>query len=282
VSNSIDSGRQAAQARRLLALHHAAEPLVLVNAWDVASAKIIESLGFPAVATSSAGIANAMGYPDGEAIPPALMIECVARIAAAVSVPVTADLEAGYGATVENAEETARQAIASGSVGLNLEDGTENEAGPLVDAALHAERIRAVRRVADAAGVPLVINGRTDAFLHGQEMSRRRRMEEALSRAAQYRAAGADCIFVPGGLDRDEIAELVRGIDGPINILANERTPPLAELKALGVKRVSLGSAPMAFAMGAFRTAALEVRDLGTFDFAARRIPYGELNDLLR
>jgi 2-methylisocitrate lyase-like PEP mutase family enzyme len=210
------------------------------------------------------------------------MLECVARIARAVAVPVTADLEAGYGVTIEAAENTARQALASGSVGLNLEDGTENEAGPMIDARLHADRIRAVRRIADESGVPLVINGRTDAFLHGLDMSRRRRMEEALTRAAQYLAAGADCIFVPGRLERDEIAELVRGIEGPLNILANERTPPIAELRALGVKRVSLGSSPMAYAMGAFRTAALEVRDEGTFDFAARRIPYAELNDLFR
>jgi len=267
---------------RLRALHHAAEPLVLVNAWDVASARIVESLGFPAVATTSAGIANAMGYPDGEAIPPALMFECVGRIARAVAVPVTADLEAGYGTTIERAEETARQAIACGSAGLNLEDGSANESGPLLDAALQAERVRAVRRIADALGVALVINARTDAFLHTGDMSRGRRMEEALSRARRYLEAGADCIFVPGRLERLEISQLVRGINGPVNVLANERTPPLAELKALGVKRISLGSAPMAYAMACFKAAALEVRDEGTFDFAGGRIPYADLNALCR
>ena len=282
MSDALETERQAAKAERLRALHHAADPLVLVNVWDVASARIVESLGFPAVATTSAGIANAMGYPDGEAIPLALMIECVGRIVRAVGVPVTADLEAGYGNTIEGVEETARQAIACGSVGLNLEDATANEARPLVDAALQAERVRVVRRTAAALGVPLVINARTDAFLHGGEMPRGRRMEEALSRAQMYLEAGADCIFVPGRLERDEIAQLAREIAGPINVLANERTPPLAELKALGVKRVSLGSSPMAYAMACFKVAALEVRDEGTFDFAGRRIPYAELNALFR
>jgi 2-methylisocitrate lyase-like PEP mutase family enzyme len=267
---------------RLRALHHAADPLVLVNAWDVASARIVESLGFPAVATTSAGIANAMGYPDGEAIPPALMFECIARIARAVAVPVTADLEAGYGNTIEGAEETARQAIACGAAGLNLEDGTANETDPLLDAVLQAQRVGAVRRIGAELGAPLVINARTDAFLHAGDMSRDRRMEEALSRGRRYLEAGADCIFVPGRLERDEIARLVRGIDGPINLLATERTPPLAELKALGVKRVSLGSAPMAYAMARFKAAALEVLNEGTFDFAGRRIPYAELNALFR
>lgn len=282
MSTSVEIKQQAAKAERLRALHHADVPLVLVNAWDVASARIIESLGFPAIATTSAGIANAMGYPDGEAIPPALMLESVARIARAVALPVTADLEAGYGSTIESAEETARQAIECGSVGLNLEDGTGNEADPLIDAALQADRVRAVRRIAGTLGVPLVINARTDAFLYAGDIPRNQRMAEALSRGRRYLEAGADCIFVPGGIDRAEISQLVRGLDAPLNVLANERTPPLAELKSLGVKRVSLGSSPMAYAMACFKAAALEVRDVGTFDFAGHRIPYAELNALFR
>src|SRR5256884_5942728 len=153
---------QSQQAERFRALHTGPRMLVLPNAWDAVSARLIEEGGFPAIATSSAGVAWALGYADGERISRGEMLAVVRRIASSVRVPVTADMEAGYGTTPEAAAETARGVIAAGAVGLNLEDGTND--GRLVDAALHQDRIRAMREVGAAAGGPLGINARADAF----------------------------------------------------------------------------------------------------------------------
>jgi 2-methylisocitrate lyase-like PEP mutase family enzyme len=269
---------QSEKAARFRALHHSGQPLVLVNAWDAASARIVESLGFPAVATTSAGVAFLEGYADGERIGRDAMLAGVARITRVVSVPVTADLESGYGLSVEDAIATARGAIAAGAVGMNFEDGSNDGAG-LIDADLQAERIRAIRRVADETGVPLVINARTDGFLKevGAESER---MEEALRRGTLYRAAGADCIFVPGVSERGAIETLASNLGAPLNVLANAKTPSIAELQRIGVARVSLGSGPYGIAYGAFRNAALEARDRGTFASAAGRISHADLNAL--
>lgn len=269
---------QSERAVRLRELHRGVEPLVLVNAWDAVSARIVESLGFPAVATSSAGIANVLGYADGQAIARDAMLEMVARIARVVSVPVTADLERGYGDGVEDAAATARAAVAAGVVGLNIEDG-EHEGGRMLALELQAQRIEAIRRVATETGVPLVINARTDAYWspHGTPASR---LTDTLARAEAYVAAGADCIFVPGAASADEIGALVRGIAAPINVLATPKTPPVFELRQLGVKRISLGSSAMGYTLRAFRDLACEVRDGGDFARLAERIPYAELNAL--
>src|SRR5213078_4385801 len=183
---------QREQAEAFRRLHREGGILVLPNAWDVITARLIESAGFAAIATSSAGVAWALGYADGERISRGEMLAVVRRIASSVRVPVTADMEAGYGPTPEATAETARGVIAAGAVGLNLEDGT-NE-GRLVDVALHVERIHAVREAGRAAGVPLVINARTDAF-ELPALPPAQRFAEAVRRANAYRAAGADCLF---------------------------------------------------------------------------------------
>jgi len=185
---------QREQAETFRRLHREGGILVLPNAWDVITARVIESAGFAAIATSSAGVAWALGYADGERISRGEMLAVVRRIASTVRVPVTADMEAGYGMTPEAAAETARGVIAAGAVGLNLEDGTND--GRLVDVALHQDRIRAMRETGAAAGVPLIINARTDAF-EVKEWSPSDRLTAAVRRANAYRAAGADCLFVP-------------------------------------------------------------------------------------
>lgn len=269
---------QSERAIQLLALHRADQPLLLVNAWDAASARILESLGSPAVATTSAGVAFSEGYPDGERISRDAMLARVAQVTRVVRVPVTADLESGYGPTVDDAVATAHGAIAAGAVGMNFEDGTPNGDG-LYDANVQAERIRAIRRAADERGIALVINARTDGFLKrvGPQSAR---LEEALRRGKLYRAAGADCIFVPGVDDRAEIEMLARNLDAPLNILANAKTPSIGELQRIGVARVSLGSGPYGIAYAAFRNAALEARDSGTFTSSAARITHADLNAL--
>jgi 2-methylisocitrate lyase-like PEP mutase family enzyme len=249
------------KAERLRRLHAGPHALVLANAWDVASARLIAALGAPAIATSSAGVAYALGYADGERIPRAEMLDMIRRVAAAVAVPVTADVEGGYGATARAAAETARGVIAAGAVGINLEDAGDGDR--LLDAELHADRVRAARAAGAAAGVPLVINARTDAFeAPGTDAQR---FAEAVRRANLYLAAGADCAFVPFTSDRDTIARLVKEIHGPINVLATKASPPIAELERLGVRRVSVGSGIARAAYSLAQRAARELLERGTY-----------------
>jgi 2-methylisocitrate lyase-like PEP mutase family enzyme len=245
----------------------------------VITARVIESAGFAAIATSSAGVAWALGYADGERISRGEMLAVVRRIASSVRVPVTADMEAGYGTTPEAAAETARGVIAAGAVGLNLEDGT-NE-GRLVDIALHQDRIRAMREAGAATGVPLVINARTDAF-EVKAWSPSDRFTAAVRRANAYRAAGADCLFVPHVSDAATIGRLAREIEGPLNVIAGPPAPTIPELERLGVKRASLGPRVVQAALGLVRRAATELRERGTYDSMAELlIPFTELQRLI-
>ena len=223
-------------AERLRALHHGPEPLVLPNAWDAATARAVVEAGFPVVATSSVAVAHALGWEDGEQVPPDEMFAAIARIARAVEVPVTADIEAGYGLSPE---EIARRLLAAGAVGCNLED-TDHAAGhSLRDANVQAERLAAFKRAAQAAGVDVVLNARTDVFLR-QAPHEPAPIDEAIRRGRLYLEAGADCVFPIGAGDEGAIAALVDGIPGPINVIAGFRgAPGQARLRELGVRRIS-------------------------------------------
>ncbi|HEY8296514.1 MAG TPA: isocitrate lyase/phosphoenolpyruvate mutase family protein [Candidatus Baltobacteraceae bacterium] len=268
---------QAEKAARLRALHGAAEPLLLVNAWDPVTARILETMNFPAIATTSAAIANVHGFRDGQGMPRAAMLAAITAIVAAVELPVTADLEGGYGTAIEDAIATARGAIDAGAVGLNFEDAADRGLLPIE---LQAQRIRAIRETSRERGIDLVINARTDVFLAsiGEPGER---LGLTLERAAAYVAAGADAIFVPGVTDAATIGELARAIAAPLNVLAAPDSPSVEELKRLGVRRISCGGSAHGHAMAAFRKAAAEMRDRGTFDFASDRISHADLNALL-
>jgi 2-methylisocitrate lyase-like PEP mutase family enzyme len=258
-------------------LHHQPKPVVFVNVWDGASARIVESLGFPAIATTSAGVAYVDGFPDGQAISRDGMLAHVRVIAGCVGVPVTADLEGGYGPTVEDAVKTVRGAIDAGAVGMNFEDSLPS--GGLLPMDAQAERVRAIRRTGDDLGIPFVINARTDVYYADGDESAL--FDEAVTRAKAYLDAGADCIFVPFIDDAALIGRLATAIPGPINILAGGTSPDIAALTKLGVHRVSLGSAPAAHLLAAFQRAATEVRDHGTYTFAKDRITHSALQKLL-
>jgi len=267
------------KAEALRRLHAGPRVLVLANAWDVASARIVAAAGSPAVATSSAGVAYALGYPDGQRISRAEMLDMVRRIAVGVIVPVTADMEAGYGATREAAAETARGVLAAGAVGMNLEDTGDD--GALLPLELQVERIRAARAAADAVGVRLVINGRTDAF-GAPGVPKGDRPGEAVRRANAYLAAGADCAFVPFVSDRDLVARLAREVEGPLNVLGTPAALPIPELERLGVRRVSVGSGIARAAYGLARRAALELAGSGTYGaLGAGAISYDDMQRLL-
>src|SRR5207245_450864 len=258
----MNSATQSQKAQQFRALHEGPGMLVLPNAWDVSGARWIEEAGFPAIATSSAGVAWALGWPDGERISRGEMLAVVRRIALSVRIPVTADVEAGYGRTPEAAAETARGVIAAGAIGLNLEDGT-NEAS-LLDLALQVERIRAVRQAGAAARVPLVVNARTDAF-EVKQWAPAERFAAAVRRANAYHAAGADCLFVPHVSDAATIGQLAREIDGPLNVIAGPPAPPLSELERLGVRRASRGPRGVQATLRLIRRIAVGRRHRGTF-----------------
>jgi len=270
---------QGAKAEAFRRLHAGPGLLVLPNAWDVASARVIEAAGFAAIATSSAGVAWALGYPDGERVSRREMLGVVRRIARGVAVPVSADVEAGYGSSPEAAAETARGVIAAGAIGLNLEDGTS--AGTLLDVALQVERIRAAREAGTVGGVPLVINARTDAFELG-ELTPAQRFAEAVRRGTAYHAAGADCLFVPFVSDAATIGQLARALPGPLNVIAGPPAPPLGELARLGVRRASLGPRVVQATLGLVRRIVTELRDRGTYTTMADLVmPFAELQTLL-
>jgi 2-methylisocitrate lyase-like PEP mutase family enzyme len=280
---NTDTMRRRAQA--FLDLHHGQEPLLLPNAWDVVSARLFQHAGFSAVATTSAGIAWSLGYPDGEHIPREEMLAVVARIAHALDVPVTADLEAGYGPAPEDVAETVRGAIAAGAVGMNLEDSRSGDgasaASPLLDTAAQIERVAAARATADAAGISFVVNARTDVFLR-RVGAPEERVRLAAERANAYRAAGADVLFVPGVADAATIGQLVREIAGPLNILATAGVPDLAELARLGVARVSVGGGPYRTALATVARSAAELRRTGSFAaLLAGELTHAELNALV-
>ena len=242
----------AEKAERLRALHVPGDPLVLVNAWDAASARTVAALpGCQAVATASWSIAAAHGVPDGEAIGRDAMIAAVRTIAASVDLPVTADLERGYGDEPRDAAETIAMAIDAGAVGANLEDSTGDPDRPLAAVASQARKVRVVRGRAEAEGVRFVINARTDVFLRDAGG-----VDEALERGRAYAEAGADCIFVPGVGDPEAIAALVAGLPIGISVIATPAGPTLEELAGLGVARISLGPGPMGIALAALQRAA--------------------------
>jgi 2-methylisocitrate lyase-like PEP mutase family enzyme len=265
---------QRAKGELFRQLHTGPEILVLPNAWDAISARVVEAEGFPAGATGSAGVAAVLGYPDGQRIPRKEMMFMVARMVAAVNVPMTADVEAGYG----DPAETACEVIAAGAVGMNFEDMVDHVLVPLPE---QLNRIRAVQAAVKATGIPFVLNARTDIFLlkHGEEATR---FDRTVERLNAFHDAGADCLFAPGVADAETIGRLAKAVKGPLNILATVGTPRVSELKRLGVKRVSLGSGPSRVSLGALQRFARHLRDEGAFGpLVTEAIPYAEVQKLL-
>ncbi|MGD6755858.1 isocitrate lyase/PEP mutase family protein [Streptomyces sp. BH105] len=254
-------------------LHTPARPLALANAWDVASARVIEAAGAPAIATTSAGVAWSLGSPDGDRLARGPAVDAVTRIAAAVTVPVTADIEGGYGHSPAEIAETVTRLLEAGVAGINIEDGTRPPSAL-------ADRITAARDAARKAGVDLFVNARIDTYLLGLG-DPATRLQNTLARARSYVDAGADGIFVPGVSDPGVIKDLAEGVEVPLNIMAGPGTLRVDELGALGVARVSLGSGVAQAAYAAARHAALELHRVGGYDSLREAIDYPELNGLI-
>ncbi|HEU5472336.1 MAG TPA: isocitrate lyase/phosphoenolpyruvate mutase family protein [Actinophytocola sp.] len=266
-------GDKAAQFHAL----HRDRVLVLPNAWDVASACLVAGAGATAVATTSAGVAWSLGAPDGNRLDRDPAVELVARVAAAVGVPVTADIETGFADEPSGVAETVRRVIDAGAVGINLEDGARSGPLPLMPIEEYTARLSAARAAADATGVALFINARVDVFLR-QVGERDSRVPAALERAAAYVEAGADGIFLPGVVDPETVATLAKEVSVPLNVLAGPGAPSVSTLADLGVARVSVGSSLAQAAYAVVRRGAQEVLSSGTYESLAGGLDYGELN----
>ncbi len=255
------------------------------NAWDPGTAIVLAEAGFPFIATTSAGIAFAQGVPDGQSLSRSRMLELVEQIAAAVDVPVSADLEAGYGPSPDDVAATVRGGVAAGVVGCNIEDSTGERDHPLFELGLAVERIRAGAEAARATGTQFVLNARVDPYLV-RLGTPEENLAESIRRANAYREAGADCLYVPGVTEPDAIERLVREIDGPLNVLGarggGDQALTVAELEAVGVRRVSIGGSLAVAALGLVRRAGAELLERGTFSYAREAMSNAEANAMMR
>jgi 2-methylisocitrate lyase-like PEP mutase family enzyme len=260
-------------------LHHGKRILILPNGWDVPSARVFEDAGFPAVATSSAGMLVSLGYPDGEVIGRDGFVSAVGRIARVLSVPLSADIVAGFGKTTKEVLVTVKAILKTGAVGINIEDFA-HATKKLYPIERQIENVKAIRKLGNTVGVPVVINARTDAlrYAEGNEDSR---FKEAIRRASAYRDAGADCVYPMGLIDAASIAAFVLALDFPVNVMVRKSLPEIGELQRLGVARVSFGPTPSYAAMGLLKRAAKEVLEKGTYEnLTEGAITFDELNAL--
>ena len=256
--------KQVKQAQRLLELHQAPRLLVLPNVWDALGARLLQGLGYPAVATASASVAYSLGYDDGQQISWEAMVEAVRRVASAVDVPVTADIEAGYAQRPEDLADNVRQILDTGAVGVNIED-SRFDGNLLHSIPAQQERLRAVRAMADAEGVPLVINARTDVYLRGITDSAENRLDRAIDRARAYLEAGADC-FYPILLDDLDALKTIRKATGAhLNVYASAAAPPMRALEDAGIARLSLGPGLLKVALTAMKDAAEKLQKDGSY-----------------
>ncbi|HET7732542.1 MAG TPA: isocitrate lyase/phosphoenolpyruvate mutase family protein [Paludibacter sp.] len=263
------SNIQKEKAEIFLKYHHEKEMLVLLNSWDIGSSKLIEACGYKAIATTSMGIAASLGYPDCQIIQLSEMIQVITGIVNAVQVPVSVDIEAGYGNNTDEIIDSVKKIIATGIVGINIEDSIELSPD-LIDELEFCERISAIRALSDSLGFHLVINARTDSF-YTTSGSQQEKLAESIKRGNKYREAGADCIFVQPVWDKETISTLVKEINAPVNILANPGIgagilpPSVRELQDLGVARLSLGSSMMKATLALIKKVADELLESGTY-----------------
>jgi 2-methylisocitrate lyase-like PEP mutase family enzyme len=267
------------RAERFRSLHRQRRLFVLPNAWDVPSARVFEDAGFPAVATSSAGAMVSLGFRDGEEMPRSELVAVVRRIAERLSVPLSADVVAGYGASPAAVASTVRAVVGAGAVGINLED-LHPRTERLEPVKRQPAKLRAVRELSDELGIPFVINARTDALTVGRG-SAQDRFREAVRRGRAFRSAGADCVYPMRLVRRGEIATYLREVPGPVNVMIRPGLPTLGVLERLGVRRVSFGPAASYAALGLLRRASREVLEGRSFRSLIRgALTFDELNRL--
>jgi 2-methylisocitrate lyase-like PEP mutase family enzyme len=261
-------------------LHEAKSLFILPNAWDASSARIFEKAGFPAIGTTSAGIAASLGYRDGQHISPTEMARSIQQIVTAVDLPVTADIEAGYSQETEEVLKFIEQILEMGVVGINIEDSTGIKENPILTVNAQVKKIKAIRKLAATKRHSLLINARIDVFYLGLQ-DIQQAAQETLERAHAYLTAGADCIYIFGITDKEWLQKLVQEIPGPVNLLAGAGMPSISELKQMGVRRLSLGSGAMRATLGTLEAISKELLTQGTYKtLTENAFPYPALQTL--
>ncbi len=280
-SSRIGMSSQAALAERFRALHRSGRAFILPNAWDVPSARMFEELGFPAVATSSAGLMVSLGYPDGQYMPRVELISAVKKISSVLSVPLSADVVAGYGASPREVTESVKGFIDAGAVGVNIED-FEHSTRKLYPVTDQVEKIKELKQLSDTMGVPFVINARTDALRYAAG-NEEQRFTECVARAKAYRDAGADCVYPMGLLETRSIQKFVAELQFPTNVMVRKGLADFNTLEQLGVRRVSFGPSASYAVFGFLRRVCKKVIETGDFSaLTDGAITYEELNALAK
>jgi 2-methylisocitrate lyase-like PEP mutase family enzyme len=246
------------KANEFRALHHSGELLILPNIWDPLGARMLEELGYPAIATASASVAFTNGYDDGEQIPINDALARITQIAKSVQVPVTADFESAYADNETQLQKNIEGLLQTGVVGLNFED-YDRKTGSLYPTDVQCRRIGVIRKLADGAGIPLFINARTDVYLRSNLYNAEQRLNETINRSKAYQDAGSDCLFAPGMKSKDELSRLINAVKTPVNIIAMPGIPDFDTLKEIGIARLSLGPGFLRIAISAMRDLAVRL-----------------------
>ncbi len=241
----MDIRKQLYLAKQFQEMHRSNKMFILPNAWDVGSAVIYEKLNFPAVGTTSAGFAYSLGYSDGEKIDFEQIVQTISKMTQRISIPVSVDIELGYADTIDGIVENVTKIIKAGAVGINIEDGYSKPTPHLENLDFQIKKIRAISKLRDKLNIPFVINARTCVYFIKAGKDNEERLSIAIERGKVYHKSGADCIFIPGAIEESNISKLIDNISSPINLLATSTTNNLKKLEQLGVRRLSLGSAPV-------------------------------------
>jgi 2-methylisocitrate lyase-like PEP mutase family enzyme len=279
----MDKKAQVKKAESFLALHHDPKLLVLPNIWDPLGARLLERLGYPAVATASAAVAFSLGYDDGQRITFDAMLDVIGRVAASVNVPLTADVESGYAENLDDLADNIRRVIRAGAVGVNLEDST-HEGGPLLAVDEQGQRIRAARAAADLEDIPLVINARIDVFMQdAANVPHADKVKDTIERAKAYLDSGADCVYPILVGDLDTLTQIHGEIRAPINVYGSETTAPMRELETAGISRLSVGPWMLKASLTRLEKIATALQNYGSYDvFTEGTMTTGELRRYLR
>jgi len=278
----VADSKQQEKAKQFYNLHHSGGLLILPNIWDCLGANLLESLHYPAIATASASVAFTNGYDDGQRISFDSVLALLKKIVSSVSIPVSADIESGFAESDLQLEENTKQLLATGIVGINIED-TDKKTNSILPVETQCEKIKLIKKVSQAVGVPLFVNARADVYLRGKDFDTpESKFEEALKRGRAYKAAGADCFYPIGMTRQEDIKRMVKQLQMPVNVITIPGIPELNVLNEIGVARVSLGPSFLKIAIKAMKNLALKLQNLeGLSDITENEITSAYVKDLV-
>jgi 2-methylisocitrate lyase-like PEP mutase family enzyme len=278
----VADSKQQEKAKQFYNLHHSGKLLILPNIWDCLGANLLESLKYPAIATASASVAFTNGYDDGQRISFKTVLDTLKKITGSVSIPVSADIESGFAENDGQLEENIKQLLATGIVGINIED-TDKETNSILPGEVQCKKIKLIKKVSEEMGLSLFVNARADVYLRGKNFDTpESKFEEALKRGRAYKAAGADCFYPIGMTRQEDIKRMINELQMPVNIITIPGIPELRVLSDMGVARVSLGPSFLKIAIKAMKNLAVKLQNFeGLSDITENEITSGYVKDLV-